>query len=188
MQLSLMPMAKNPNDVVYTPDDIARDIVDHFKPSGVCLDPCYGEGAFYRHLPSGSEWCEIAKGRDFFAWDRRVDWIVSNPPFSDYYNFLVHSFDIADNIVYLFPFHKLFQSWRNLELIYGYGGIKEIYVIGKGTLLNWGLGFAVGAVYFKRGYSGSIKVSFRNAHLTSISSRITTAAVNQPTTANGAGS
>ena len=63
----------NPNDVVYTPDAIAQSVVSYFKPTGFCLDPCRGTGAFYRWLPTGSDWCEIAEGRDFFAFDRKVD-------------------------------------------------------------------------------------------------------------------
>lgn len=161
MQLSLLPMTKNPNDVVYTPDAIARDIVNHFKPSGFCLDPCKGDGAFLRHLPPGSEWCEIDQGRDFFAWSKPVDWIVSNPPFSDYFDFLAHSFEVASNVVYIFPFHKIWQSCRNIKLVFGYGGIPEIYIIGKGTEVGWGLGFAVGAIHFKRGYTGPTSYTFR---------------------------
>ena len=38
----------NPNDVVFTPDPIAKTIVGMFKPSGIVLEPCKGEGAFLR--------------------------------------------------------------------------------------------------------------------------------------------
>jgi hypothetical protein len=36
-------------DVVYTPGEIAEDIVDFFNPTGDCLDPCMGGGAFYEN-------------------------------------------------------------------------------------------------------------------------------------------
>lgn len=161
-QLILMPeMAINPNDIVYTPDDVARDIVEHFKPSGVCLDPCAGDGVFLRYLPANSEWCEIRKGRDFFQYNKRVDWIVSNPPFSDFFNFLSHSFEVADNVVYIFPFHKIFQAYRTVELVFSYGGVPEIYILGRGRVIGWELGFAVGAVHFKRNYEGGTFYSFR---------------------------
>lgn len=53
MQPSLLLMA-TPKDVVYTPPRLAGDMVAHFRPQGVCLDPCAGDGAFYNLLPAGS--------------------------------------------------------------------------------------------------------------------------------------
>ena len=35
----------NKNDVVYTPRDISKKIVEYFKPTGKILDPCMGDGA-----------------------------------------------------------------------------------------------------------------------------------------------
>lgn len=63
----------NPNDVVFTQDHIARDIVRYFKPTGRMLDPCCGNGAFLKYMP-GADWCEITKGKDFFEWKDPVDW------------------------------------------------------------------------------------------------------------------
>ena len=34
-------------DIVMTPEWLAIEIIDHFSPSGIILDPCRGEGAFY---------------------------------------------------------------------------------------------------------------------------------------------
>lgn len=161
MQLSLLPISKNPRDVVYTPDEIARDIVKHFQPSGFCLDPCKGDGAFLRYLPAGSEWCEIREGRDFFAWDRPVDWIVSNPPYSIFYEWFLHSIAIAENIVYLIPSNKIFQSYRYWQELKKWGWVKEIYIVGKGTDINLPVGFAVAAIHFAKGYAGETKISLR---------------------------
>ncbi len=41
----------NPKDIVYTPEDVAKDIVSFYKPSGKVLDPCKGEGVFLKYLP-----------------------------------------------------------------------------------------------------------------------------------------
>lgn len=46
-QMSLLGIPQNPNDVVFTPDWLAKEIIEHFAPVGVCLDPCKGDGAFY---------------------------------------------------------------------------------------------------------------------------------------------
>src|SRR5688572_14100857 len=82
MQPTLIHVATE-KDVVYTPPKLARDIVDFFSPAGLCLDPCLGDAVFFNLLPVGSEWCEIEMGRDFYAWTKPVDWIISNPPYSN---------------------------------------------------------------------------------------------------------
>ena len=182
MKQKRLPIISKAKDVVYTPDDIAKDIVSHFAPSGKVLEPCRGDGAFYRHLPADSYWCEIAEGKDFFQWNERVDWIVSNPPFSIFANWMRHSFEISDNIVYLLPITKVFNSYTLIQLIYSWGGIKEVYVIGGGSMLkSERLGFAIGAVHFVKGYEGGINIAFRQSaehrlHLTAFGDG--TAAVN----------
>lgn len=142
-------------DVVLTPAHIASGIVDYFKPSGRILDPCKGDGAFLRQMP-GAEYCELQEGRDFFDWREPVDWIVSNPPYSVFLEWMRHSFRVAENIVYLIPINKAFNSNTLLKETYEWGGIAEILHIGSGAACNFKLGFAVGAVHYKRGYSGGI--------------------------------
>jgi hypothetical protein len=162
MQAQLIQMAFNTADVVYTPDDVARDVVDFFKPSGLYLDPCKGDGAFLQHLPAGSEWCEVEEGRDFFAWQKPVDWIVGNPPYSMFVPWLQHSFDLADNIVYMIPVNKPFNSNRLMRWIWSWGWMPTIYVLGHGSLFKQNLGFAIGAVHFQRGYHGGTQFCFRS--------------------------
>ncbi len=149
----------NPKDVVMTPPQVAEMIVRHFKPSGRILDPCRGNGAFWNAMP-GSEWCEIAEGRDFLNWGEPVDWIVSNPPYSTFWDFLAHSFRIADDIVYLIPLHKIWSGHRYLEAIMEYGGIRETLIIGTGTSIGFPVGLSVGAVHFKRGYKGETRIGY----------------------------
>ena len=160
-QLNLLHIPAN-EDVVYTPDEVARDVVNFFNPSGSILEPAAGDGAFLRYLPTAA-WCELTQGRDFFAWSNRVDWVIGNPPYSIFAEWLRHSFEIADNIVYVIPINKVFNSNRTLKDIYTYGGVKTIFVIGGGhnTHIRWKLGFAVGAVHFQRGYTGGIQGVFR---------------------------
>lgn len=159
-QMNLLGIEQNKNDVVYTPSDVAMDIIRHFHPSGKCLEPSKGDGAFYKHMPEGTEYCEITEGKDFFSYHNKVDWIVGNPPYSIFYNWLVHSFDVADNIVYLLPVAKVFGSYRVFTTIKKYGGIKEIYLLGSGRSLGFEFGFAVAAVHFQRNYQGGIEITF----------------------------
>lgn len=148
------------DDIVLTPDDVAADVVARFAPKGRVLDPCRGEGAFWRHMP-GAEWCEVRAGRDFFAWGEPVDWIVSNPPYSIFAEFLRHSFKVAREIVYLIPVNKAFNSERMMREILEWGGIPTIYVVGGGAALGFPIGFAIGAVHFSKDYRGGMRVEFR---------------------------
>ena len=159
--MELIELEPIQSDVVYTPDDVARDVVSFFRPSGVVLDPCKGAGAFLQYMPN-AEWCEIRDGKDFFAWDKPVDWIVSNPPYSVFSDFLRHSFTVAENIVYLIPINKPFNSDRMMKEIWAWGGIVTILVIGPGAALNFPIGFCIGAVHFKKGYHGGINIVFRD--------------------------
>lgn len=153
-QPQLIAMSLKASDVVYTPDDVARNIVDYFRPSGTILEPCAGDGAFLKYLPPDTEWCEIEKGRDFFAYHKPVEWIVGNPPYSIFNEWLRHSFEIAENIVYLIPINKMYNDFGMFKAIHEYGGIRTIYAIGRGERANFPMGYAVGACHLQRGYKG----------------------------------
>ena len=155
----------NSDDVVMTPRDVALDVVHHFRPSGLILDPCRGSGAFADAMP-GSDWCELAEGRDFYNWRKPVDWIISNPPYSIFADFLRHSFTVAEHIVYLIPVNKVFNSDRIMREIWTWGGVPEIYVVGGGAALDFPIGFCIGAVHFQRNYAGPINVTFRAGRAT----------------------
>ena len=161
-QPQLLSIALKQSDVVYTPDDVARDVVNFFKPTGRILEPSAGDGAFLRHLPPHTEWCEIEKGRDFFAWREPVDWCIGNPPYSIFSEWMRHSFKIADNIVYVIPINKAYNSDRMMREISEYGSIRTIYTIGAGGQLGFvTVGFAIGAVHFQRNYRGGTFTVFR---------------------------
>jgi hypothetical protein len=101
-----------------------------------------------------------------------VDWIVSNPPFSIFFEWLRHSMSLADDIVYLIPLGKVWQSNRVLRMVHEWGGIREILIVGNGRKeLGFPVGFAVGAVHFQRGYRGDMRNGFlpSNAQVTGAS-------------------
>lgn len=142
-------------DVVFTPEHIATAMVRHFSPTGRVLDPCKGDGSFLRNMP-GADYCELQDGRDFFDWHDPVDWIVSNPPYSIYLEWMRHSFKVAENIVYLVPLYKALHSNALLSETFSWGGIVEIVHIGTGRDVGFEFGFAAGAVHYKRDYRGGI--------------------------------
>ena len=119
--LIMMNCAKD-SDLVYTPEDVAKSIIKYLKPSGLCLDPCKGKGAFYDNLPKPAEYCEISEGFDFFDYNSKCDWIISNPPYSIFFEFLKHSFDLADNVSFLVPTNKIFQRQVIMDCINEWGG------------------------------------------------------------------
>lgn len=152
----------NINDVVMTPVPVAKDIIQYFSPKGRILDPCKGDGAFFNNLPEGSDWCEITEGKCFFSNEEKYDWIVSNPPYSIFDKWLVHSLNVADNIVYLIPVNKLLSSLVKLKKVYAFGGIRHIRYYGTGRSIGFPFGFPVGAIHLQKHYKGDISISWYN--------------------------
>lgn len=152
-------MSNNIGDKVYTPANIAKHIIDSFSISGKVLDPFKGKGAFFDNFPENVEkdWCELDEGKDFFQYNEMVDWIVSNPPYSIFNDVLEHSFKLSDNIVYLIPINKLTSSFTRIKKLKEWGGIPKIILMSPKEI-GFPFGFAVGAVYFKKGYKGYTEI------------------------------
>jgi len=147
-----------PNDNIYTPEDIARAIVDHFKPSGKILEPCAGNGVFLKYMPT-ADWCEIKGGRNFFEYSEKVDWIITNPPWSKAGEFLIKSMKIAKDIVFLMNIPGVFTV-RRMREIYRYSfGIKEILLIRIPNTFPQS-GRQLGAIHFKKGFKGFCKIIY----------------------------
>ena len=143
----------NPNDVVFTPDWLAERICRMFYVYGTVLEPCKGEGVFLKYLPKDTEWCEIADGKNYYDYNKKVDWIVTNPPYSDFNRFLDHSFALAEHIVLLVPAAKMFKSMGTIKKTLEYGGIVSIHWL-PASKAGFPFGFPCGIFYLKRGYIG----------------------------------
>jgi len=150
----------NPADKVYTPDQIAADVVQVFRPTGIVMEPCRGKGAISKYLPDDHLWCEIDDGRDFLQFNGKVDWIVTNPPYSKFTEILGKALLVADNIVFITPVNKVLGSMVRLKMINKAHGIKQIHFIGSGREIGFQFGFPVGAIHIKRGYTGDIKPTY----------------------------
>lgn len=149
----------NYSDVHYTCPDLAQRVVAHFQPEGRCLEPFRGDGAFFRHLPAGSDWCEIDEGIDFFAYAQPVDWIITNPPFSNLTQVFEHAFQVAENCVFVIPISKYWSSAPRLKAVRTYGGLCELVHLGTGRDIGFDIGFPFAAMHFQRGYTGLIRES-----------------------------
>jgi hypothetical protein len=80
-----------PNDIFYTPIDLVKThlmyIKEYVKDGDVIFDGFYGTGNYYNTYPevfknNTFDYTEIELGKDFFEYDKKVDVIVSNPPYS----------------------------------------------------------------------------------------------------------
>jgi len=145
------------NDVVQTPLNLAKRIVEHFKPTGKILEPCKGEGNFLQFMP-GAQWCEISEGKNFFDWSAKVDWIVTNPPWSQIRPFLQHAMSVADNIVFLITVNHMWTKARIRDVQQRGFGIKEICLVEMPTSFPQS-GFQLGAIQVSRNWIGPIALS-----------------------------
>jgi hypothetical protein len=153
------------NDVVYTEPAFAKRIVDYFDPAGFCLDPCRGRGAFYDVMPDQKDWCEIADGKDFMFYevDQKVEWIITNPPWSskEFRPIARHAFGLAHNVVFLIRFHTAFGTTaRHRDYLEAGHRLKEVIIVpweGVGFAAE---GFALSVVHWQKAWTGDCKFTY----------------------------
>lgn len=157
-QEALFKEIMNTGDIVYTQKNIAKGIINFLNPTGLCLDPCRGDGVFYDNFPNSKDFCEIREGKDFFDYTNKVDWVIGNPPYSIFKDFLEHSFDISDNVSFLVPTNKIWQRQIIMDMINKWGGVKSIIIYGSGSLIGFPFGFSIGNFHFQKKYKGETKI------------------------------
>jgi len=157
-KLTEIKLRENPNDEIYTPPSLARDLIKQvdIKEGQSCLDPFYGTGAFYDNFPSMPQlhdFCEINLGKDFFKEKRKFDWIISNPPFSQLTNIFTHTIDRCNvGFAYLIPAYSLtchrIRTCNNL-------GFYINKIIHFRNPKSWNIGFQMIFVIFTRNKNDS---------------------------------
>lgn len=78
------------NDIFYTPINLVETHLQYVKKyvvdGDVILDGFYGTGNYYnsysKFFKGSFEYTEIEMGKDFFEYEKKVDVIISNPPYS----------------------------------------------------------------------------------------------------------
>ena len=144
-----------------TPVYLAKEIIEHFNPTGRILDPSRGEGAFYDNFNTDDkDWCELAENKDFLTYNQKVDWIITNPPWSKMREFLEHGMKISKNIVYLTTINHYTTKRRIRDMISAKFSLKEIYCVPTPKKDFPQLGFQLAAVYTQRNYKGDTKFSY----------------------------
>lgn len=142
------------DDVVMTPEELAIKLINHFKPQGKGLEPCRGTGNIWRHL-NNADWCEISEDKDFFDYKEQVDYIFTNPPWSQIRKFLQHSYELANDVYMLFTINHLWTKARLKDMRDAGFGIKEICIFDTPSNFPQ-LGFQVGMVHLQKNYDGNI--------------------------------
>ena len=162
-----MGRAMNPkggDDRVYTPDELALKIVRHFKPWGLALEPCAGKGAFVRAFQEYGlgcvETCEIDDGKDFLTVEGSWNWIVTNPPWSKFREFLIHAMRVADNVVFLANLNAWVTKARMREIESAGFRMREWVLVDTPEKPWPQAGFQLAAVYIQRGFSGDLRISY----------------------------
>lgn len=151
----------NRNDKCFTPTDVAKHLIAMLPISkeDTLLDPFRGCGAFFDNFPDckSKNWCEIDDGINFFDYQTKHDWIISNPPYSIFDAVLDHSFKLANNVVYLVPLSKIFSSMGRIRKWSAYGNIKKIVILSAGKC-GFPFGFPAAFVWWEKGYRGKTEI------------------------------
>lgn len=95
---------KTANDVIYTPKPIVLKTIEmcDITKNMIVLDPSKGAGAFYDNLPEcNKDYCEIQENKDFFNYNKKVDLIIGNPPFSKWTEWIKHTMELTDKFCYI---------------------------------------------------------------------------------------
>ena len=67
----------------YTNPEMVEYLLSKTPISGSVLDAGSGKNkVWFSQLKDEKYECEIEDGVDFFEWDKKVDWVVGNPPFA----------------------------------------------------------------------------------------------------------
>jgi len=102
---------KVPRDVFITPVELAKKLIKRhsYKDTDIWLDPFKNDGSFYNNYPTDKkDWCEILDNRDFFKYEKPVDIISSNPPYSLLNDVLDHTLKICKKeFGYLLAIHNI---------------------------------------------------------------------------------
>lgn len=85
----------------YTNEQMAKDLIEFlpFAPKDKVLDAGSGlNKVWFKNLPN---WkvrrfqCELDNGQDFYKYNRKMDWVIGNPPYHESWKFTEQAISIA---------------------------------------------------------------------------------------------
>ena len=113
----------NPKDVFITPLPLAKKQIDFVKEwscydnDDVWFDPFRNDGSYYNQFPieCHKDWTEILDDKDFFKFEKKINIICSNPPYSILDKVIKKSIELKPRIIsYLIGLHNL--TARRMEM------------------------------------------------------------------------
>ena len=150
----------NSNDVVMTPKPLAEALVDVLKPFGRILEPAAGDGAFIDALRRYGvvEVCDVVDGDPGFTWfTGRVDWVVTNPPWSKFADFLRHAMQVGDHVAFLATVNHFWTKRRVRDMRDAGFGYRQLILCEWPP--EWPMsGFQLGMMHIERGYRGPCEI------------------------------
>ena len=145
---------KKSNDVFLTPIPLVKKQINMIDTNDddIWFDPFKNNGNYYDHFPhkqneiidfynTKHEWTEILLNKDFFTFDKKVDIICSNPPYSIMDKVLQKSVDLKPRVIsYLIGVNNL--TAKRLEFMENNGyGLTKIHMC---KIFSWfGMSFIV---------------------------------------------
>ena len=83
----------------YTSEQMVKDLLA-ITPTDIndsVLDAGSGQNkVWYNNVPNKEKYeCEIEDGCDFYKWNKKVDWVIGNPPFHEGWKFLDKASQVA---------------------------------------------------------------------------------------------
>tara|TARA_Y100000593_G_C4264994_1_gene314276 strand:+ start:312 stop:938 length:627 start_codon:yes stop_codon:yes gene_type:complete len=116
------------NDRIYTPKPVAEIMINmcNIKEGDKVLDPSRGGGVFYNLFPKNCKkyYCEIQENKDFFKFYEKMDWVIGNPPYSLWDEWLDHTMKITDKFCYIFGVWNMTSARFERIFKNGYGVTK----------------------------------------------------------------
>ena len=125
------PEQRRPDDFYPTPPHATQSLMERERFTGLISEPACGDGAIVRVLKKHGfdvEATDLTKGHDFFARSDTVANIITNPPYRQSLDFIIHAKKITTHkIAMLLPVeflhgatrHELFQDRRfPLKVVY----------------------------------------------------------------------
>ncbi len=92
-------MKDKPKDITfhYTNEQMVKDLIAITPITGSVVDAGSGKNKVWFNNLTGEKYeCEIEDGIDFLTWDKKIDWVVGNPPFHQSWLFTKKAVSIAD--------------------------------------------------------------------------------------------
>jgi len=146
---------EKPNDDFNTPVELVKNLIKlvPLKPNDIVCDNAFGTGNFYNNLP---DFTINQYSKDFYNWQTKQNWFITNPPYSNLDDWLEHSCQLAiEGFAYLLGLHNL--TPRRIEMCERYGfKISSIHLC---KVFKW-FGISAFIVWRKKQFHRNIKLTY----------------------------